>query len=199
MLTLEQFQVATGSTLANASVYYTHACAAMERFDIATSDQVAAFCATIGVETQRLTKMQEDLYYTHPERLVMVFRRVFDLNKDGRAEPEEIEACTPYCRNPRALSQKLYGGFHGRGGTMLTWERNYALHGLKLGFDYVNNPDLLLTPQHAMLSAGSFWDEGRINAVAHNMDEVTLRVNGPARLALAERIALRDEGLKVLA
>lgn len=197
--TLEQFQAATGSTAENAQIYYEPALETFERFSIVEPTQIAAFCATVGVETQRLTKMEENLYYTTPDRLAKIFRRVFDEDHDGVIEPWEIERCKPYCRNPRALSIKLYGGFHGRGGMHLTWERNYKVHSKRLGFDYLSDPNLLLEPQHAMLSAGSFWDLNQINDVADRMDEVTFRVNGPARLGLAERIALCNEGLEALA
>jgi putative chitinase len=197
-LTLDQFQAATGSTAENAQTYYDAALETFERFSVVEPTQIAAFCATLGVESQRLTKMEENLYYTHPDRLAKIFRRVFDENHDGVIEQWEIERCQAYCRNPQALSIKLYGGFHGRGGFQLTWERNYKVHGKRLGFDYLSNPDLLLEPQHAILSAGSFWDLNQINDVADRMDEVTFRVNGPARLGLAERIALYNEGLEAI-
>lgn len=196
--TLDQFQVATGSSAANAKTYYDAAVAAMDRYAIASPVQIAAFCASMGIETQRLTAMQENLNYTHPEHLASVFRRVFDEDHNGVISQWEVERCKAYCGNPTALSIKLYGGFHGRGGLMLTWQRNYAAHAFRNGKDWLNKPDLLLQPEDAMLSAASFWDAGNLNAVAANMGEVTLRVNGPARLALAERIALFNEGTKVM-
>lgn len=197
--TLEQFQAATGSTLENAQTYYDAALDTFERYAVSEPTQIAAFCATLGVESQRLTKMEENLYYTHPDRLAKIFRRAFDQDHDGVIEQWEIDRAADFCRNPHALSHKLYSGYHGRGGFQLTWEKNYRIHGERTGFDYLGHPELLLEPQHAILSAGSFWDLNRINDVADRMDEVTFRVNGPARLALAERIALYNDGLVAVA
>lgn len=198
-LTLEQFAVATGATLENAGLYYPWAVQACERFKIVTPPQMAAFFASMSVETARLTAMQEGLYYRDAERLAKVFRRIFDHDKDGRISPEEIDRARPYCRMPKELSLKLYGGYHGRGGMMLTWERNYAAQTIKLSYDYLHNPDLVMEPEHAMLTAASYWDDAECNEVAHDMDEVTRRVNGPARLHLAERISQRNIALRAWA
>ncbi len=188
-ISLEQWAEATGSNADNALRYYDAAVAAMERYEIVTAEQIAAFCATISIESARLTTMEESLYYKHPERLLRIFPRAFS----------SIEEAQPFCRNPAALSQKLYNGYHGRGAIQLTWERNYLIHSRRTGNDYLRYPEKLLEPEHALLSAASFWDLNLINDVAYDMGEVTLRVNGPARLHLAERIAQYDTALAVLA
>lgn len=198
--TLEQFAVATGSTHANASLYYEAAVQACARFKIdEDAERLAAFFGSVAVETECLTAMQESLYYRDAERLARLFLRVFDEDHNRIITSDEIDKARPYCRMPKELSLKLYGGYHGRGGLMLTWEKNYRVHSDKLGTDYLHNPDRVLEPEHTMLSAASFWDETNCNDVAHDMGEVTLRVNGPARLALARRIAQRNEAFKVLA
>jgi putative chitinase len=197
--TLDQFAVACGATEQNAALYYEAAREACDRFKIDDATKLAAFFGHMAIETRYLNAMQEDLYYRDAERLAGLFRRVFDLDKDGKIEPEEIDAARPYCRMPKELSLKLYGGYHGRGGMMLTWERNYAAQTLKLGFDYLHEPDLLLKPKHAMLTAASYWDDAKCNDVAHDMGESTRRINGPKRLHLAERISQRNKALEVLA
>lgn len=196
--TLEQFATATGADLAHATVYFDQAVAAMDRFQITDPEAVAAFCATIGVETQYLTAMEESLYYKDPARIADLYKRVFDKDHNGQISAAEIEAAKPYARNSNAVSKLLYNGFHGRGGAMLTWQGNYKKHGDLLGFDYVSNPALVKEPMHAMLTAGSFWDVAKCNECASDMGEVTLRWNGPRRLALDRRIALRDIGLAAL-
>jgi len=188
-ITLEQFTACTGATPANAQVYYPFALVAMGLFKIAEDQQVAAFLATLGIESEYLTHMEEDLFYSHADRLVAIFPHEFHTAADA----------APFVRNPKGLSQKIYGGYHGRGGIQLSWLKNYKLHGDRLGFDYVGQPDLVKTPQHAMLTAGSYWDLTKCNDIAADMGEVTLRVNGPAREALAARIAQRDRALEVLA
>jgi putative chitinase len=182
-ITLEQFEISTGATRENAEKYYDHALAAMDRFQISEdAERICAYLATLSIESARLTTMEESLYYRDPFRLAKIFPSKFKTSAEA----------VPFCRNPQALSMKLYNGFHGRGGIQLTWEKNYAFHGEKLGFNYRDNPDWLLTPDHAMLVSASYWDSARCNDVAYDMDEVTLRVNGRARMHLAERIAQRD-------
>lgn len=198
-LTLDQFAVATGATLENAGLYHPWAVQAFERFHIEEPPQLASICAHISIETGRLTAMQESLYYRDAERLAKVFRRIFDIDHNGAITPDEIDAARPYCRMPKELSLKLYGGYHGRGGLMLTWERNYAAQTVKLGHDYLHYPEMVLQPEHAMLTAASFWDDVKGNAVAHDMDESTFRINGPARMHLAERIAQRNAAMEAWA
>lgn len=187
--TLEQFQLATGSDETRAAMYYEAFLETIERFKIETVEQRSAFCATISIESDRLTQMEENLYYRDASRLAKIFPRAFPTEESAR----------PYCRMPKELSLKLYNGYHGRGGFQLTWEKNYRLHGDRLGFDYVGDPSLLVTPRHAILSAGSFWDLNGCNEVAHDMGQVTRKVNGPARLHLAERIAQNNVALEVFA
>lgn len=40
-------------------------------------------------------------------------------------------------------------GFYGRGYVQITWEANYKKASQKLGVDFVNNPDLVMQPEHA--------------------------------------------------
>lgn len=198
-MSLEQFQTATGSDDHHAGLYYEPVLATIEEFGIDDTTKLAAFLATISVESARLTHVEEDLYYRDPERVANIFKRVFDLNHDGVISQDEIDAARPYCRMPKELSVKLYNGFHGRGLIQLTWEKNYLLCMKALGIDLMTSPELLCEPEYAARSAGWFWNENHINDVADNMDTVTLRVNGPRRLALAERIAQRDIALEALA
>lgn len=197
-LTLDQFAKACGAKPEVAARYFDHAVATMARYRVETPAQVAAYCATMSVETARLTAMEESLYYRDAERVARLYRRIFDLDEDGKIGPEEIEAARPYTRNSKGLSMRLYAGYHGRGGCMLTWEKNYAHHSELLGLPLLDRPELLLEPEYAMLIMGSFWDSINANAVAHDMSEVTRRVNGPRRLHLTERIAQQKSALQVL-
>lgn len=188
-LTLDQFAEGTGSTEANAAEYFEHVNPVLFRYNIKTPEQIAAFLATLGIETEHLTRMEEGLYYTHAERLMQVYPSLF-----------HTEAQAQKCvRNPKLLSQLRYAGFHGRGGCQLTWRTNYKLHGDRLHLDLVADPDLLKQPEYAILIAGDYWDIHDCNDIAYDMGEVTRRVNGPARLKLAERIALRNSALEALA
>lgn len=181
MITVEFLQKATGATQANAAKYVDALSSAMERFEINTPKRIAAFLATVSIESARLSAVEEGLYYSSAERLASIFKRAFRDADDAR----------PYAKNPKSLSLKLYQGFHGRGLIQLTWEANYLKCGTALGVDFVADPALLTTPKYAALSAAWFWKANGCNAAADmgDMTKVTAIVNGPAKLHLAERKA----------
>ena len=180
-------KVETGSTDANAAKYIGGINEAFDRFEINTNDRRAAFLATIAVESMHLAAVEEGLYYSDPARLAMIFPRAFKSSIDA----------LPFIRNPTALSQKLYNGFHGRGLIQLTWQANYKAAGDALGVDFVLSPALLCQPRYAALSAGWFWKTHGCNELADmdDMDAVTAHVNGPAKMALRERQATFEANL----
>lgn len=182
-MTPAQLQRATGSTAADAEKYCMVLDQAMERFLIESPKQRAAFIGTVDVESQSLSKVEEGFYYSDAERLARTFKRLFN------SDPAKA---APYTRNPKALSVLLYPDrMWGRGLIQLTWASNYMKCGQALGFNYLAEPDLLLQPWHAAMSAGWFWSHNGCNlpALSGNMEEVTRRVNGPAMLHLSERKA----------
>lgn len=199
---VEQLAVATGATEANAALYHPHLIEPMARFAIdENASRVAAFFATIGIESAHLSRVEEDLYYKDAERVARIYLRIFDKDHNRRITPEEIEAARPYTRNPKALSELLYQGYHGRSLGQITWLRNYRRATAALGHDYVANPNLMKEPDHAALVACWFFADAGCNAPADDgdMEEVTLRVNGPAKLHLADRTALFELGMGALA
>lgn len=181
-LSADEIARATGANTTNAAVYADPLNKAMDQFEINTPQRVAAFLATVSVESDELTKVREDLYYKDPVRLAQIFPRAF----------KDAAAAAPYARNPKALDDLLYKGYSGRGLIQLTWRENYQRAGTDLGYDYVSNPDLVCDPKHAALTAAWFWATAGCNAAADrgDMDDVTRRVNGPKKLKLAERTAL---------
>lgn len=183
-LTATQLAGFTQATIANAQRYVDHLNESMTRYEITTPKRVAAFTATLSVESARLTAVEEGLYYKSAERLASIYPRAFKSPKDA----------LPYVRNPRELSRLLYDGYHGRGLIQLTWLSNYIKARDALGFDYVKNPQLVCEPMHAALTAAWYWDEANCNEAADrsDMSEVTRRVNGSRRMHLAERVSLYD-------
>ena len=181
MITVDYLQKATGSTPANAAKYIEPLKAAMERFEINTQNRISAFLATVAIESAHLAAVEEGLYYSSAERLASIFKRAF----------RDADDAMPFAKNPKALSQKLYAGCHGRGLIQLTWEANYRKCGDALGVDFVSKPELLATPEYAALSAAWFWKTNGCNQAADlgDMTKVTAIVNGPAKLHLAERKA----------
>lgn len=88
--------------------------------------------------------------------------------------------------------------FIGRGLKQLTGRDNYARCGKALGEDFLSQPERLVMPVNAALSAGWFWAANGLNEIADRGDvvEMTLRVNG-GRNGLVQRQALWDHGLEV--
>lgn len=180
----------TGSTVKDAWRFLTPLKIAMNRFEINTPLRVSAFLATVSVESARLTKTEEDLYYKRADRLLAIYPRAF----------KTLAEAEPYVRNSLKLSQKLYGKYHGRGLIQLTWERNYERYGRLLGYDYLREPDLVAHPDHAALTAGCYWHDNGCNeaADADDMELVTEKVNGKRKMHLEERVALYTSNVALL-
>ena len=189
--TVEQLAAATSAPYGNAKTYHQPLLDGMTRFNIDSLQRQAAFLATVSVESQQLSKMEEGLYYKDAARLARIYPRAFKSAADAE----------PYARNPKGLGDLLYKGYWGRGHLGLTWRRNYERAGEALGYDYVGNPTLVATPKHAALTAAWYWHDAKCNDPADkgDMTEVTRRVNGPALMHLAERKAQYEIALKALA
>jgi len=80
--------------------------------------------------------------------------------------------------------------FHGRGIIQLTGRDLYTACGAALGVDFIGNPELLVQPKYAALSAGWFWGKRGLNSLAdsNNIEEMTKRINGGV-LGLEDRIS----------
>jgi len=89
--------------------------------------------------------------------------------------------------------------YHGRGLIQLTGRENYANCGSGLGVDFIGNPDWLLDPKYAALSAAWFWNKKGLNALAdaQDYDTMTKRING-GLLGLDDRKAKIAKAISVL-
>lgn len=158
-----------------------------------TYHRTAAFLAHAIIETARFTRLEENLFYTTPARILAVFpSRVRSLAKAAKL-----------VRNPELLANTVYAGrlgngdaasgegwrYRGRGIFQLTGADNYRLASAALGVDYVVRPELVAQPQHAVETAGWFWDTNGCNQLidSNHFDATTRRINGPARLHARER------------
>lgn len=190
-MTFDELALATGSSSADAIRYAEPLSAAMALFDIAGAARIAPFLANVSVETTRLSKVEEDLYYKDPARLADIYKRAF----------KNAAEAAPYARNPKGLSQLLYGGYHGRGLMQLTWLDNYVACGKALGRDFVSDPSVVCEPTNAALSAAWFWNQNGCNQLADKgqFDLIVERINGPRKLHLAERRAQLQIATKVFA
>lgn len=90
--------------------------------------------------------------------------------------------------------------FIGRGILQITGRANYALYGKKIGYDLIDNPELACNPEiSTRIALEYFKDRGLLElADQWNLDEITRRVNGNAKLHLKERIEYSEKALKIL-
>jgi len=172
------------------------------RFDINTPLRQAAFMGQCQHESGNFKTLQENLNYK-PEALMRVWPSRFP----------DMETALEYAHNPEKIANKVYAGrmgngdeesgdgwlYHGRGLIQLTGKDNYALCGDSLMLDLLRDPDILLTPQGAALSAGWFWRKHGLNEVADAKEYVlmTKRING-GNLGYDDRVAKMDTALGVL-
>lgn len=177
-LNAEQLARGTNATVHDAMAFCDDLNPAMAQFRINTPMRVAAFLATLAIESNHLTATEESLYYRDAERLADIYPRAFN----------SAAAATPYVKNPQALGKLLYQGYWGRGLIQITWLKNYQLATAALGFDYVNFPELVKEAKHASLTAAWFFATNGCNEAADGGDITSVRrkVNGPKMMHLAE-------------
>lgn len=201
-LTAEQIAACSGSTLLRAAYYMGVLNAAMAKHGITEPLHQAAFLAQVGIESGGLTRLEENLTYTTPERLMTVWPARFKTAAEAAA----------YVRNPQALANKVYAGrmgntspgdgwkYRGRGFKQLTGKDNYTAYALACNVPAVSNPDLLLQPDCLADSAAWFWAKSGCAALADKRDwrALSVRVNG-GLTGFVERLALTEKALAKLA
>jgi len=160
----------------------------------------AAFLGQCIVESGNFKKLEEDLDYS-AAALMRVWPSRFP----------DHDTADKYAHNPEKIANKVYAGrmgntedgdgfkFRGRGVIQLTGKDAYLFCGSALGIDIISEPDTLLTPKYACLSAGWFWNKKGLNALADAGDikEMTHRINGGMN-GYAERVAKTAEAQKAL-
>ena len=151
------------------------------KYDISTPQRQAAFIGQCAHESANFTKLEENLNYS-AEGLMKTWPSRFPTK----------EIADQYARNPAKIAGKVYNGrlgntseeeaskYLGRGLIQLTGKENYERCGTSINVDLVNNPDYLLDPKYATLSAGWFWNRKGLNELADSKDfeTMTKRING---------------------
>lgn len=204
-----------GVRRAHAALYAEplRACAAL--FDISGPGRLAPFIGQALVESARLSRVSESLSYSDPERIARIFRTGFDLDRDRKVDPEEIEFARGFVRQPAKLANRAYAGrngngpeasgdgwrYRGRGLFQLTGRAWYERAGRELGRPYLEQPDLLLEPSDAALTAAWYWSINGCNRLADLRDlaGITRAVNGPAMLHHKERVEETQRAMALLA
>jgi len=163
------------------------------KYDISTPIRQACFVGQCAHESGNFKTLQENLNYS-AEGLMKTWPSRFPTK----------EIADQYARQPAKIAGKVYNGrlgntseeeasmYLGRGLIQLTGRENYANCGTALGIDLVGNPNLLIEPKYAALSAGWFWNKKGLNGLADTSDfeTMTKRINGGL-------IGLEDRKVKI--
>lgn len=174
-MTPQQLAQCTGSRIDRAREFLPHIEAAMAEFDINTPARQAAFLAQIGHESGGLHWLVE-----------IWGPSIAQSHYEGRSDLGNTEPGDGF-------------KFKGRGLLQTTGRANYQRTGDALGVDLLADPTLLATPELAARSAGWYWREHGLNALADagNFMLVTRRINGGTN-GLEERTALFEVAKTVL-
>jgi putative chitinase len=157
-----------------------------DRFAINNELRIAHFLAQVIHESGSFKYLSENLNYS-ADGLRKIFPKYFPGN-----------TAEAYARQPVKIASRVYANrmgngneasqdgytFRGRGYIQLTGKNNYTAFGQSLGEDIVSHPDLVATPKYGLLSAGWFWSQNKLNAIADTgavkevVAAITKRVNG---------------------
>ena len=172
------------------------------KYDITTPIRQAAFIGQCVHESANFKLLEENLRYS-----------AVSLMKVWPSRFPNLAVANQYASNAEKIANKVYGGrmgngpeetgegwkYHGRGLIQLTGKENYEHCGLGIGADLLNDPNLLLDPRCACLSAGWFWNKKGLNALADTKDYETMtkRING-GLIGLDDRKAKIAKAISVL-
>lgn len=151
---------------------------------LSNENRVAAFFANLGHESRDLNVLEENLYYSTPERLMQVWPSRF---------PTRASA-VPYAKNPEGLANNVYADrmgngneasgegwkYRGAGPIQLTGKYNYTKYGDIIDEDLVNNPDLARDLNIGLFTALAYFSINKIMQMADKEDwkAVTKAING---------------------
>jgi len=161
------------------------------KYNISTTQRQAAFIGQCQHESNNFRTLEENLHYS-----------AAGLMRTWPSRFPSTDVAEQFANNPEKIANKVYSGrlgnteegdgwaFHGRGIIQLTGRDLYTACGAALGVDFIGNPELLVQPKYAALSAGWFWGKRGLNSLAdsNNIEEMTKRINGGV-LGLEDRIS----------
>lgn len=191
--------IAAGIKREVAERWLPHVQSAMKRFGIESERQVAAWLAQTAHESGGYTMLTENLNYKAatlavcwPNRFAVLGPDKKPIKENGKNVPTAV--ANSIAGKPELIANMVYSSrmgngpaesgegwkYRGRGLKQLTGKDNYTRCGAALGLDIVANPDLLLEPEGAALSAAWFWSVNKCGPLADADDFVglTKKING---------------------
>ena len=151
-----------------------------------TPKRIAALLGQIGVESGEL-RYDKELP-----------------SKYNKKDPKDANEPTGTLYEGRKNLGNLQAGdgpkFIGRGVLQLTGRANYEAYGKKLGLDLANHPELACTPEVSVKIACQYFKDRKLDEAADkwDLDTITLKVNGTAKLHHEQRVAYSEKALKIL-
>ena len=165
----------------DAATWYTPLIDMFARYNINTTQRQAFFIGQCQHESNNFRTLEEDLHYS-----------AAGLMRTWPSRFPSADVAQQYANNPEKIANKVYAGrmgnteegdgwkYHGRGVIQLTGRENYERCGTAISADLINQPQLLVEPHYAAMSAGWFWNRAGLNALADSKDydTMTKRING---------------------
>jgi putative chitinase len=169
------------------------------KYDINTPLRLACFLSQTAYESNSYNVLIEDLNY-NADQLVKYWPNLFTGT-----------TAQAYAHQPDKIANRIYGNrlgngstddgwkYRGRGIIQTTGKANYTNVAVKLSIKAVEQPDLLLTPLYAALSAGLYWATNGLNAYADKSDIITItkKINGGVN-GLSDRVKLFNHIITIL-
>lgn len=172
-----------------------------EKYQINTKNRIASFLAQTAHESGGYTMLEENLNYSDatmaavwPNRFAVIDPATKKPKKDEKGKNIPNAFAKALHRKPEAIANAVYSNrmgngtiesgegwkHRGMGLKQLTGKDNHKRCGDALGVDFVSNPELLLEPKWAAMSAGWFWSANKLDIFADNddLEGQTKKVNG---------------------
>lgn len=178
---------------------------ATARFGITTPQRLAAFLGQCAHESSGFTRLEENLFYTTPERIRAVFPQTVPTMAMART----------LLRDPKGLANHVYARKNGNGDPAsgdgwtyrargligITGLHNYRAAEQGIGRPYLAQPELIAAPSDAALSSAHWWHDNGCNKLADawDIDGCTRRVNGPGMQGRSHRNGLSQGFLEAFA
>ena len=157
-----------------------------DTFNVNTFLRIAHFMAQVCHESNGFRVTVENMNYTNPHRLMIIWPRRFPT----------LEIANQYVNNPQKLANFVYANrmgngdtasgdgfrYRGRGPIQTTGKESYGLVSKKMFGDarLLDNPDLLAETANGLNAAFIEWNGGGCNrlADADDIKEITRVING---------------------
>lgn len=157
-----------GATVLRAAQWVSPLQAACDQYQINTPLRLAAFLATCGVESARLTATSENLNYS-AAGLLSTFGKYFD-----------PASAAEYANKPPMIANRAYANRNGNGDEAsgdgwtfraravigITGRRNYLLCGIGLELDLIGHPELLEQLTNSARAGAWYWNNRYLNGYA---------------------------------